>query len=391
MPSSNRYPSPNPVRPGGSRPLTYPRRPLPPFRPTRPFSPPVAKPGKFPGMPRPYGPFGRRIPVPGVIPPVASRVLYPWLRVFARLNPWLFAALTLYELWQLYQQWEQPTDANDCGRSPTPGFPQYVRYTQYGFCWADVWGLDPTISQTNWSPTHRYLTQFQPRIYPTNWRCESLWWKEVSAPEPHPELPEEGLPLPEIIPVLPPLPMVPQIPWLPITVPPLAPTPPPIHRPPFVPQLPNPEIVGPPSGNYEPGRTRRYRVKPRPRPAPQLRPKPPGRGTKERKLSGTSQQRAFLGWLLSGYSEANDLLDALHDALPKPFQGRDHPASKWEALYNHWDKVDMLEAIENIVKNQVTDPKFGKEFKGLQDRLSESGFDFPSLRDSFGQFGMAGR
>lgn len=386
MPSTNRYPKSNPVSAGGSRPQTYPRRPLAPYRPTRPWTPPVRKPAVFPGLPRPTVPFGKRLPLPGLIPPVVPRVTLPWIRVFARLNPWLFAALTLYELWQLYQQWEAPGDANQCGRVVNPGFPQYVRYTQYGFCWSDVWGLDPAISSTSWSSAYRYLTQFQPRNYPSNWSCESIWWKEVTAPEPHPELPEVGLPEPVPDFILPPSPMLPQMPWFPITVPPLAPMPSPIPRPPFIPQMPNPEAVSPPVGNYPPGQEPGSR----PRPRKRLNPRPPGRGVKERKLKGTAQQRKFLGWLLSGASEANDLLDALHDALPKEFQGRDHPASKWEALYKHWDKVDMSEAFTNIWNNQATDKYYGEAFKKLQEGLSEAGFDFPSPRDIGGQFGLSG-
>ena len=387
MPSSNRYPKPNPVRPGGSRPQTYPRRTRPPYRPTRPFSPPVRKPAVFPGMPRPVGPFGKRLPLPGYIPPVVPRIAYPWLRVFSRLNPWLFAAVTLYELWQLYKQWDTPAGANIC-RPATPGFPKYMRYLRYGFCTQGFVITDPVIASTNWQPLKPYLSEVEPMNVPNNRKMRTLWWKYIPPEEPHPEMPPEGLPLPEVVPILPPVPLVPQIPWFPISVPPLSPVPPPIHRPPFVPPMPNPETNAPPVGNYPPGHepAPRSRVRPQQR----LRPRPPGRRVKERKLKGTAQQRKFLGWLLSSASEANDLLDALHDALPKEFQGRDHPASKWEALYKNWDKVDMSEAFTNIWNNQATDKYYGEAFKKLQDGLSEAGFDFPSPRDIGGQFGLSG-
>lgn len=387
MPSSNRYPKVNPVRPGGSRPQTYPRRTLAPYRPSRPWAPPVRKPGVFPGQPRPFGPFGKRLPLPGRIPPVVPRIALPWLRVFSRLNPWLFAALTLYELWQLYQEWSPPGDRSMCARLPKP-YPQYVSYTGYGFCWSDT-PYNPGVTfHRNWSPAHPYLTQHQPRNFPTHKRHESLWWKKIPATDPHPEMPPVGLPEPVPAFILPPQPMFVPFPWIPIAVPPLSPMPAPIPRPPFIPMFPNPEEGYSPRGNEAPNYPRR--VKPKPKPQPKLNPRPPGRGTKERKLSGTAQQRKFLGWLLSGASEAGDILEALHDALPKEFQGRDHWASMFEHLYKHWDKVDMNEAFTNIWNNQVSDRYYGKAFQELQDALSEAGFDFPSPRDIGGQFGLSG-
>jgi len=199
----------------------------------------------------------------------------------------------------------------------------------------------------------------------------------------------------------PPVSPVPILPWIPIAVPPLSPQPLPIPKPPFVPTFPNPEptpgpiyppvkppVVAPGTGvqpgtgvvpGVDAGVIPGIPALPRPFPA-----RRPPRGTKERKLKATAGQRRLIGALTSMASEGFDLLDALHDALPKKLQGKDHPKAKFEALYKHWDAVDMNEAFENIWRDQVEDRYYGEQFEKLQEEFSKYGLDFASIKNIFG-------
>jgi hypothetical protein len=61
------------------------------------------------------------------------------------------------------------------------------------------------------------------------------------------------------------------------------------------------------------------------------------------------------------FTEALDVVDALHDALPRQLQSRSGGASgRIRALWEHWREVDVGEAIENLIWNQVEDYVFGK-------------------------------
>lgn len=380
----------------------------------------MKEPGKFPGMPRPAMPFGKRVPLPGKLPVVMPRVAFPLGRMAGRLFPWLGLGLLAWELWMLYQNYAPPEDMNGC-RAIKPDRRQYYGYLPYDFCFSDSGVLD--LMQPVWSPGYNAWYIVQPNNDPPNPnRQESVSFKVLNPAEFHPVPGRDFTPPPgETIPYLPPQPMFPVVPWVPIAVPPLSPQPLPIPRPPFVPEYPNPEqppgpvVIPPPRPGLEPnpqpvpwspphtgfpsdpdaeagpGKRPRPGRRPRPEPTPQPEPFParrPGRGKKERKLRGTAGQRRLLGWLLSAASEAGDLLEALHDALPKDFQGKDHPKSMFEALYKHWDKVNMDEAFANIWNNQVEDKYFGEFFKAFQDAASEAGLDFPSLRDVGGNFGQ---
>lgn len=403
MPSSNRYPKQNLDR-GGSRPSQPTRRPLKAYRPTRPFewSPPAKEPGKFPGLPRPTKPFGTRVPLPLSAPTVLPRIAMPLGRMAFRLVPWIGYGLIAWDLWNLYQSW-QPAQADQCPRGPKPGYPQYRGYMSRDTCFAD--GVVINQLQPAWTPVNSSFIVAQPRNYPSNTVLESLSvTANIPASSPHPVNSPVG---PVVIrPSLPPQPMFPVLPWVPIAVPPLSPAPLPIPRPPWVPEMPNPEappgpvtipnpvpgkppiVVNPlPGGNPNTGNLPDPSVIPGipvlPRPFPARRP---GRGVKERKMSGSSAQRRFLGMLMSGASEGFDLLDALHDALPENLQGKDHPKAKFNALYKSWDKVDMLEAFENIWKNYREDKVYGEAFGKMQKEFSKLGFDFPSPRNIGGIF-----
>lgn len=416
MPSSNRYPKSNPGR-GDFRPPQPTRRPLKPYRPTRPFqwTPPIKEPGKFPGLPRPSKPFGTRIPLPGTLAPVLPRVAFPLGRLALRMVPWLGWGLLVWDLYNLYQQWNPPS-GTDC--NPPNGNPEYYRWLPNVAC-GFLYGSADSFSR-EWSVGNPYLGHRQELFEDPAWYgyLQAIDWSGPYEENPgFPTMPEVGVPGGSPVYIPPPQSPVPILPWVPIAVPVFAPQPIPLPRPRWVPLLPNPEQApgpdpwnpekplpeeenrpgtvrpGSPSANAAPGGLVRPSPYPEPTPSPGPRPQPnpfparkPGRGVKERKLKGTAGQRKVMGLLLSGASEGFDLLDALHEALPKKLQGKDHPKAKFEALYRHWDKVNMDEAFANIWKNQVEDRYYGEQFQKMQDAFSELGLDFPSLKNIFGNW-----
>lgn len=392
MPVSNRYPKPK-TRPRSSPNVGPTRRPIAPYRPTRPFSwtPPIREPGKFPGLARPaIPPFGRRAVPPGVLAPVMGSVSFRWALMALRLYPWLSLGLLAWELWNLYKSWNPPTGGNFC-RDPSGGSTQWW-WTPHDHCYASY--SDAGFSK-EWSDGRPYLHKREYLIPGDRFNVPLEYTGPYTAPIGPSPLPDGEI-VPEISPYMPPMLPWPLVPWEPIAVPPFAPQPIPVPRPRWVPQRPNPEAApGPPFSppvdvGPDPSRRPRPVRAPRPRPEPlpePIRARPPGRGVKERKLQGSARSRKLLGLLLSGASEGFDLLDALHDALPKEFRAKaDHPNAKFLSLYQNWDKVDMNEAFENIWRNQAEDRYFGQKFGEMQDALSEAGLDFPMPRDIGGQF-----
>jgi len=367
----------------------------------------------------------------------------PLGRMALRLFPYIGWGLLVWDLWNLYNSWSPPPTGNKC-ENPR-GTPEVWYWCPHQHCLGDFRGVWADPARRQWSSGNNVLRHGNWYAPGDDYAMPIEWWGPYTGDPGFPPLPPSPLePLPiEVIPTLPPVLPYPIVPWVPIAVPPLAPQPLPIPRPPWVPVFPNPEqppgpepviippwapqpsyppvttpgeIPGwwenprpganpnpnpnpwtpPPVGANDPDVTPQPNVRPRrsrfPRPRHETKPEPvrarrPGRGTKERKLGATAGQRRALGLLASGISEGFDLLDALHDALPKEFQGKDHPNSKFKALYDHWDKVNMDEAFANIWKNQATDKYYGEFFKKVQDQLSEAGLDFPSLRDIGGNFG----
>lgn len=114
---------------------------------------------------------------------------------------------------------------------------------------------------------------------------------------------------------------------------------------------------------------------------------PPGKNTKEKKLKarGLAGQLAKLhksiGDIVGGFSEFGDVMDAAHDALPEKYQakswykGKRIPPGwkkKWDAVYQHWDKVNVVTFIANLLKNNLQDRVIGeinsRANKGLMDK-----------------------
>lgn len=142
-----------------------------------------------------------------------------------------------------------------------------------------------------------------------------------------------------------------------------------------------------PKPRVRPRGRRRYNpetpVVPRPReePQPLARPGRPTKGTKERKVAVNGQVRKWLGWLVSTASEFGDFLDALHDALPKDLQAENGTMKdKFDAVYRNLDKVDMLDAVQNLVENQVTDKYYADVFEKFQKGLDQFGIEVTALR-----------
>lgn len=146
--------------------------------------------------------------------------------------------------------------------------------------------------------------------------------------------------------------------------------------------------------DYGPKRRRRNRLRPRPRLKPYevsdmgavvLTPNgvehlapgghaklPPNKGDRERKARiGSPTLRVVMG-ILGALTEAGDLIDAIYKAIPakgthRRWKGRDGkwreaaitPQGKLAFIYANWQKVDISDALWNIVENEAEDRAFG--------------------------------
>lgn len=123
---------------------------------------------------------------------------------------------------------------------------------------------------------------------------------------------------------------------------------------------------------------------PNKQPRPEPLPSRPGKGEKEIKRGGTKGLRAALGWALSTYSEAGDLVDALHDALPDHLQVKGPLHKKVEALWKNANEIDMQEAVQNIIQEAQEDRVWGKQFDKMQKEFEKYGVELPDLRGASG-------
>ena len=129
-----------------------------------------------------------------------------------------------------------------------------------------------------------------------------------------------------------------------------------------------------PQGKNVPG------FRPTPRSGLELAPKPgtrtkpgtdfdkPPPGTKERKFIGNVSPRSPLGLILNFVTESVDVVNAIYKALPGSVRRnvftnggyvKVSPQAKAEAIYRHFDEVDIEKAIENIVIEQLEDMLYG--------------------------------
>jgi hypothetical protein len=123
-------------------------------------------------------------------------------------------------------------------------------------------------------------------------------------------------------------------------------------------------------------------LRPRSRPAPRVaraaRSRPPEDGVKERK-GKAAQVGAALFSALDKLSEGSEVVDAFYQALPAHVRKRwnrpERPGDnmgqygidgadwKLQALYHNWDKVDLNEAIKNVLANELEDRLYGAAHK----------------------------
>lgn len=90
---------------------------------------------------------------------------------------------------------------------------------------------------------------------------------------------------------------------------------------------------------------------------------PPSPGTKERKrLVPLGLFGKIVKHLVNPITEANDLLDALYEALPwslrKKIRARTPQAKAW-AIYANWGQMSLRDALHNIATNELGDRVFG--------------------------------
>lgn len=143
---------------------------------------------------------------------------------------------------------------------------------------------------------------------------------------------------------------------------------------------------------------------PAPRPSAGARPRPPGRGTKEVKMTLTIG--GLPGKLIGNAGETIDFIEALHDALPKDCQAKakrrtgiygygrprkanpewmaSTPYEKAIAIYNCINRIDVSQAIINLITNQVEDYLIGKVGKAAGKAARKQG-----TRPVSAQFGPA--
>lgn len=101
---------------------------------------------------------------------------------------------------------------------------------------------------------------------------------------------------------------------------------------------------------------------------------PPAPGDKERKVIANPRSSSLVSWLVGTVTESIDFIEALHDALPKDRQATSwykDKNGKWrkanpsaqkqlDALYKNIDKLDVKQALKNVLINQLQDALIGK-------------------------------
>ena len=133
---------------------------------------------------------------------------------------------------------------------------------------------------------------------------------------------------------------------------------PPVVVPDPTPPKPDPDVPKPPKP-----------PKPKPKPRtwlPSVRqstytPRPPPRGTKERKVIANVAGRSLAGIAISSVTEYMDLVNSLYSALPKwakPY-GRASFEEKLHALYKNWSAVNLGKALRAYQENQLEDLLYG--------------------------------
>lgn len=113
-------------------------------------------------------------------------------------------------------------------------------------------------------------------------------------------------------------------------------------------------------------------------------PEPPynpgGKRDRKARLRGYGLFRATQK-IFHGLTEVGDLTEAIYEALPKKRQTckTGGPACEAYMIAKYWDEVDVVEAVVNVVVNQIEDAILGRFFGGVDDaarRLGSHGYKF---------------
>lgn len=298
------------------------------------------------------------------------------VRAGLKFVPYLGAALTAWELWQLWKQLPSP----GFGNRLNPDFTGYnLVYNCQGVVHYAVSVGHSSCAQSNLVVNPNLMT---PRVNIAGRPSIVYGWAAI---EPRPGVPGQFIsdpaarweravvagnpvlgykrvPVPGTNPFA--EPGTDLMPWVPPAVipPGVYPVPEMEPKPPWV-RDPTPETSGgysPPVNVNEPVRD------PDAPPFTPREPTPPK--TKERK----SRVRAAGAALLRAnhtLSEARDLLDAAWNSLPKKYQReagkKPTPQEKAATLYKHWDKVDLSDLFFELLWNHFSDKIVGRKYGEL--------------------------
>lgn len=146
-------------------------------------------------------------------------------------------------------------------------------------------------------------------------------------------------------------------------------------------------------------------------PSEPVRREPPREREKQRKaVTKTAKIGIALFRALDAASESAEIVDAIYDALPEDVKKRwwrpDRQGDnfgqyglggadwKLQALYYNWHRVDVVQAIKNIIKNELTDQTIGRIQAGLPvntgQAFSQGEREFAQLLDEWfaDEFGL---
>lgn len=290
----------------------------------------------------------------------------------ARMNPWIRAALTAWELFELWRDWQRSAASNGnytliCSSPPDiPGssscgdYSGPKMYVSRGSV-AAICGLAGQAAAGDESfvfPNSEFVqgvvqSEGHPLFCnPAKWQIIEQWKSNSSAGPDWGPVPGPGRWFP-----------IETVPWLPdpmkrpIFKPVGDPVPPPYKYIPdreYDPDMPSDRGYEYPKPEFE----SRPDLDPRNIPVPpQLRARPPAK-TKERKLQGKGGYlNGIIGQIARAYETlklGRDIARAIEKSLPKEFRlkGKNakDPGKILRNIYDHFDKVDGNKALDNIAK-----------------------------------------
>lgn len=323
-------------------------------------------------------PANDNFPPPGPpevrMPPGGPRI--PWKQIVRRSNEVLVAieiAIALYELWNIYNKpgggwtiggWDM---TKQCRSQPPEGFLYFtVNHRQDGA--SEMPCLDgqiiigehviPDNAKMIWTLVRQdsWGGIFGP------WYNGQQWERDITGPSAQPG------PEPDQVVVAPPLPRPVNPIDLPIGWPVQQP-----DAPPVTPGVPRPVVI---TQGWTPESSTSSYESPHPPPVtPRTQPKP---GEKERKVRsnvpGLFQILRRMRDAAYATTEGLDMLDAFYEALPKQYQvAKPRPQDKAKMLYRHWEKVDLNQALLNLIQNHVEDALVGRLSRDAQREATRRG------------------